>query len=620
MYNTIKNGLASTVTPLEQDRIMKGSSPVMTDSSVPRRDRDVEELVRLYGKYRGLRAVLFTRVSSAGQEHAAQEKVIREKLIKPLGLFLDEERHVIHDTYTGLEYRYREALDTILRMAERREFDLLCLDVLDRGLGRKGVSREVFRGQLRELGIHILTTEPSDHADDDSLEGQLMRLLKGYKAEEEINDFVRRSKNGQRYKASGDPEKGIPPKLIGSGPRLYGYKYVLNSKGKREMLAPNYDVLIMDNKGVTWTEVRVVNFMFRCAKRCIPIRQIAVRLNQIGIPAPSVSIGRKYTSNGVQSEKVLWQAGVISRMLRNTAYSGKAAEFKTRSTRIPGKKWRHIEANEPEDQIIVPIPAIIPEEWLNDVLKKLARNRKISSRNNKQPRLTLLRGGLGKCGQCGRNLQPFIVSQFYRNRPKGQQGELAYRCMTKGSGPYRCQSGQIMAHILDAAVWEKALEIIRDPSIVDAEIARRRVGDPTANRRKQINKDLKKIREERSNLQTNLVRMIEKNILDHDTENVLTNRLKELERLENQYKSDLADDEYIHREWEKAQQEIEKLHKQCAEMREKLADPDYDPPYDRKRELVEFFGITATVWPQGHNPRFKLEVNPPDIMLHIPSV
>lgn len=171
-----------------------------------------QELLTLYGKYRGLRALLLTRVSTGSQSHDAQERVIREMLIELLDLQLDEERCVIHSTYTGLEYRYHEALDEILRMAERQEFDVLCLDVLDRGLGRKGVSREIFRGQLRELGIHILTTEPSDHSDDDSLEGQLMRLLKGYKAEEEVNDFVRRSKNAIRHKALGDPEKNIPRK------------------------------------------------------------------------------------------------------------------------------------------------------------------------------------------------------------------------------------------------------------------------------------------------------------------------------------------------------------------------------------------------------------------------
>lgn len=81
-----------------------------------------------------------------------------------------------------------------------------CLDVLDRGLGRRAIAREVFRGQLRELGIHILSTEPDDHSDDDSLEGQVIRVMKGYNAEGEIKNFVRRVKNGKRDKALGNPE------------------------------------------------------------------------------------------------------------------------------------------------------------------------------------------------------------------------------------------------------------------------------------------------------------------------------------------------------------------------------------------------------------------------------
>lgn len=137
------------------------------------------------------------------------------------------------DTYSGLEYRYRKALDDILEIAERGEFDVLCMDVLDRGLGRKALARELFRMQLRELGVRILTTQDSDHADDDSLEGQIMRFFKGYKAEEEVNDFVRRTRDGKREKALGNKDKGIPQQIIGTGDRLYGYKFVLNDKGIR---------------------------------------------------------------------------------------------------------------------------------------------------------------------------------------------------------------------------------------------------------------------------------------------------------------------------------------------------------------------------------------------------
>lgn len=75
-----------------------------------------------YSKYRGMRALLLTRVSTEEQKkkysHDAQERLIREKLIEPLGLrIVDEARHIIYDTYTGLEYRYRQALEDILDMA-----------------------------------------------------------------------------------------------------------------------------------------------------------------------------------------------------------------------------------------------------------------------------------------------------------------------------------------------------------------------------------------------------------------------------------------------------------------------------------------------------------------------
>src|SRR5712691_1151567 len=174
--------------------------------------------------YYGKRALLLTRVSTAEQEkkysHGAQERSVREKLIEPLGLrIVDEKRHIIHDTYSGLEYRYRKALDDVLELAERGEFDLLCMDVLDRGLGRKALAREMFRMQLRELGIRILTTDPSDHADDDSLEGMVMRFFKGYKAEQEINDLVRRTSDGRREKALGNAEKNIPGQIVGNGTR-----------------------------------------------------------------------------------------------------------------------------------------------------------------------------------------------------------------------------------------------------------------------------------------------------------------------------------------------------------------------------------------------------------------
>src|SRR6266852_5159420 len=100
--------------------------------------------------YTGKRALMLLRVSTPVQEQMygwpSQERSIRTKLIEPLGLLLDEERHILRDTYTGLEFKERPALDRILEMAERQEFDVVVMDVLDR-LGRRGLLRELYRMQ-----------------------------------------------------------------------------------------------------------------------------------------------------------------------------------------------------------------------------------------------------------------------------------------------------------------------------------------------------------------------------------------------------------------------------------------------------------------------------------------
>jgi len=170
------------------------------------------------------------------------------------------------------------------------------------------------------------------------------------------------------------------------------------------------------------------------------------------------------------------------------------------------------------------------------------------------------------------------------------------------------------ARTVDDAAWQKAVEIIRDPSIVDAAIAERRSKDPTASRRKQINKEIASLEAEREDLQADLLRMIRERSLDRNTEGVLTNRLKEIEKLVNQLNSEHLDDEILHQQWDTAQRKLEKMHQRCAVMREKLDDPAYEPDYKTKRDLIEFLGITATIWETGHKPRFKIQFNPPGIV------
>lgn len=561
--------------------------------------------------YRGKRALLLTRVSTPKQidmyGHAWQERQIRKLLIEPLGLLLDEERHIIRDTYSGLEYRYREALDTILTMAERHEFDVLCMDVLDRGLGRKALAREIFRMQLLELGIRILTTEPSDHADDDSLEGLSMRFMRGYKAEEEINDLVRRTMGGKRAKAEGRERDGAigQPKIVGNGSRLYGYKWVLNENGKPIGLELNYDVILMDENGEEWTEVRVVRFIFESAAADISIRKIAEMLNDKGIPPPTVTKGikvRKRTGSPV------WQPTVISKILKHSAYWGEYRQFRTLTgEKKLGQKMKPRLPAPEENQVIIPVPAIVSKELAETANKLLPLRQRKASRNNRNPNETLLRAGLVKCGECRGNM---TVLRHLREK----SDYLRYNCGKHSGLIGRCVGCNIPARMVDEAAWQRAVTIIRDPSEADEKIKKLTTSNPMVKRREQTRNNLAEIRRKQANLRQELSELAQEGRLDRGTREFLTGQLALLANQEEEAKKQLEDERAFQQKYNQLQERIAEFHQRCREWREKLGDPEFTPTYQFMRDACEFFGITAIVYKFGHDPRFEIQVRPPSIM------
>ncbi len=561
--------------------------------------------------YRGMRALILLRVSTPEQEKGfgwqSQEREIREKLIEPLGLRVDNERHIIRDTYTGLEFKERAALDRILEIAGRGEIDIVATDVLDR-LGRRGLAREIYRMQLREKGVRILTTSPEDHADDDSLTGELIRILRGHEAERELDNIRRRTMNGKRAKVEGLQKDGTvgERKLIGCGPRKYGYKYVLSTRGKQEMYELNLDTVLIDEDGGIWTEVAVVMFVFNASEHGIPIRQIVLFLNNRGIPSPK--------GKG-------WNKTTISRMLRDKAYKGEAVAFATCALpKVPGRKRAPRVKTLPEEQVIVPIPRIIEDRQYDAVQTRLSRNKKEATRNLKHPYKGLLRAGLAKCAQCNASLSIQIRPGRYKNREGIDADEIRYQCNNyTGAGGLKCKGCAISARLLDNAAWAKAVEIIRDPTQVEKKLEQWMSNDPTAERRKIVNRKLKELKKQQEAMRENLASLLKTSQPDQGTIDFLNSQLKQLATQEEEYQGQLVDDERIHQLWIQIQEKVEELHKVCADMREKLNDPTYIPDYDRKRELILFFGITAKVWKADQPQRFKIESRPPDIMSRISS-
>ncbi len=560
--------------------------------------------------------MILTRVSTAKQEekysHAAQERQVREKLIVPLGLrVVDEKRHIIHDTYSGLEYRYRKALDDVLEMAERGEFDVLCMDVLDRGLGRKALARELFRMQLRELGVRILTTQESDHADDDSLEGQIMRFFKGYKAEEEINDFVRRTRDGKREKALGNEEKGIPQQIIGSGERLYGYKFILNDKGIRVGYTLNLDIIHVEADGTEWTEVKIIVFLFESAAKGVSTHQLARILNAKGIPTPFASKGRR---NKRMKEELVWQRNTIGHLLQNTAYYGEYRQFKHVTVgKMPGHKQPFKRVTSEDEQVIIPIPAVITKDLFEKANRRVAQNKNLATRNNQSSKESLMRGGFAKCGYCGRSLR---VKQVTDTQSSGKRVPYFYydcdKPYLKGGG--KCSGCCIPVDLLDSGVAEYIIELIRDPSVVNKKIQKLQTKNPAHKQQQNKLKNLNAILREQETFRNNLAIEMRKKTLSERTVAFLNTQLAMLEQQEQDARKDLADQQRVQQQQEKLQVRIAEFHRQCQEWREKVDDPQFSPSFQFNLDAVLFFGLSVTVWKKGTKPRYDIHTDPPEIM------
>lgn len=578
-----------------------------------------------YEQYRGMRTLLLTRVSTPKQEegygHPAQEQECRKKLIEPLALNVID---IVRSAHSGLEIIEQEVLAEILRRAKHQEFDLLIIDVLDR-LGRKGLERELWRMQLRATGVHMLTTDPADHADDDTLTGELIRIIGGHEAEKELNNIRRRTMNGRRAKAEGRLKDGTvgPRKVIGQGERIYGYNFVFDENGKKINYELNYTIIHKDQYGVEWTEVKVITVIFEMAADGVTLLNIALYLNERGIPSPWARLPRALKQKRVKDP--IWQKSELSRMLHQSDYWGERHELKTRALpKVPGKKHRQLQRTPEAEQVIVPVPAIVTKELAEKAHKRLEQNSRLAGRNNHNPEDALLRAGYAKCGYCGARMTAG------RDRRRAAKNGLGYYVHYQCGGRDRigkCKGCRIPAHTIDDAAWARVVKIVKDPSGLANEILARKTEDPTEENRKNINKKLAEIKRKKANFQTQLAELMMEGQLDRDNKEFLTDQLRQLTNQERDWTTQLAKVGETHDKWKKVHDKLNELLKECEEMRESMSDSNYVPSYKKKRDFIEYLGIMVTVWrtdnvnPEiGKPEHFKVECNPPDIMTLIASL
>jgi site-specific DNA recombinase len=122
----------------------------------------------------------------------------------------------------------------------------------------------------------------------------------------------------------------------------------------------------------------------------------------------------------------------------------------------------------PRDEWIeIPVPPIISEATFALAQERLATNTQRSPRRTKE--VTLLQGML-VCQECG--------YRYDRSSTRTSKRKISYyRCI--GSDEYRhpngrvCSSRPIRQDYPDEVVWNKVLEVLNDPELINMEIQRR---------------------------------------------------------------------------------------------------------------------------------------------------
>lgn len=519
----------------------------------------------------------------------SQAKAIREHCGKE-GYELTED-HMYPEAMTAylVNYTERPQLMKLLAAAKRKEFDVLVVTEI-RAISRKQVEVFVIYDLLQKYGVRIETVQEKF---EDSAIGRFILATRAMVAELERENTYMRCQRGKRDRI----ENGHLP---GHAKATYGYAFIDYEKEIKARYVLNETVIYVDQTGEEWTEVKVVRFIFDLAKDGATIRSTAIILNKLGIPTPD---------KPKKGEVAYWQTGTVYKILTSRDYIGEAYANKYKKD---GKKM----VRQPlEKQKRLPdgvIPPIIEKAVFDAVQEQLTVNKQEAARNNKHPNdMGILRAGHVFCGICGRRM--FVRYQVSTRNKQRCHDYCCYR--RTGKEELLCNHFvSIAMHILDAAAWEKVLEIIRNPALVREHVAKLRAENAPKMSTEDVEAVVSSIRKKMRNLY-----QLAQNATDDETIDTLGGMLKQLEKQKHDAEAMLFSIEEDAEERELIEAEIVKFEQWVEKVRPLLTDQTYTPTYEEQRLAVRIIGIRATVFPDhGDHPfRKRIDVAPPAVMAHL---
>lgn len=374
-------------------------------------------------------AAIYTRVSTGNQEIegtslGSQEDRCREYAASQ-GYTVDE-AHLYVEVHTGIELWERPQLTAVREAFKHRAFDVLVVYAIDR-LARDPVHLGVI---LTEAQHHDVRVEFVSEVIDDSIDGQMIRFLRGIAAKIEHEKIRERAVRSHHARAKAG-------KMWTTSP-AYGYiaDHVL---GKRTINDAEADV------------IREIFTLY--VDEGYSMGGIAALLNERGVPSPTV--GKKVWKDGRAAP--LWAGITVRYVLKNETYGGTTYALRWKGgdrarTKRPREEW-----------ILLPpdtSPAIVDQRYITAAQDRMATNRGDWGRNNRHP--MLLRGFV-YCHVCDTRMW----------LAKHHSGYV-YRCSTRYRDPAACSGSQMRASRIEPWAWDQVRTLLMNPDMIDQEVARQR--------------------------------------------------------------------------------------------------------------------------------------------------
>ncbi|MCF8566966.1 recombinase family protein [Alicyclobacillus tolerans] len=396
----------------------------------PFNHREMDELVS------SIDALIYARVSTEDQAkhgYSLESQVDRcvEKLIKDYAVDPDNIIALIEMGEMG-DNPNRPALSfakTLIEKGVGRKFAVLHPDRLARDFR---LQVELIEDVILGHGLELVSVEVP--YDPSNAEAVLFFNMQGIMAQYIKAKIVANSKRGRRTQAKNGKIPGVR--------RIYGYRYDKEN-----------DILVEDpfEKEIY---LKMVEWILNGKDgQPMNLTGVARELALLGIPAPS---GDK------------WYQSSISRILKNTVYTGR---FYFGKTEYKQKKGKIDIIKKPESEWqLVKVPAFIDEDTYERLQKKIATF-SYANRGAK-PKVTYLLKGLVRCGRCG---SAVVAGTPSRHKITREPIHHYYKCSGKtrkvfevgtGRSVHDCKGKNWRQDVIDEYVWKYLVRMLTQPEEV----------------------------------------------------------------------------------------------------------------------------------------------------------